>query len=175
MLTIERVYGEVKRIGEGEFILAAPRDAPDGIGCALGIMPWDGRYTVIETERIESWGAESWRDYWAMFPLEAGKLYPFAYFRCTATVAEWGEVRGGKPEDQIILGSMRRPGAAGRQHRLCLSATEGTVHIGWGADTLSLRIRNSGHLAGRPGHYGRLGHYCEASIVKVKVTQGGRS
>jgi len=164
MSQIETVYGEIKRIGDGEIILAAPRNAPDGIGCALGVMPWDGRHTVIVTERLEAWGTDAWRDYWVMFPLEAGKLYPLAYFRCTARSAEWGEVRGGKPEDQVILGTISRDGIPGRQQLLRISATEDTVHIGWGADTLSLRLR----------HTGRLVHYCEASIVKVKVTQGGR-
>jgi len=161
MNQIERIYGEIKRIGDGEFILVAPRDDPKGIGCALGVMPWDGRYTVIETERIEHWGTEAWRDYWVMFPLKFGALYPLAYFRCTATVAEWGEVRGGKPEDQIILGSFARPGMAGRQRSLRISAADDTVHFGWGEATISLRLR----------HTGRLVHYCEASVVQVKVTQ----
>ena len=163
-MTIERVYGEIKRTGDGEIILAAPRNAPDGIGCALGVAPWDGSYTTIITERLEAWGTDAWRDYWAMFPLELGKIHPLAYFRCTATVAEWGEVRGGKPEDQVILGSFARPGLAGRQRSLRISAADDTVHFGWGEETLSLRIR----------HTGRLVHYCEASIVQVKVTQGGR-
>ncbi len=163
MSHIETIYGEVKQIGDAGIILAAPRDAPDGIGCALGIMPWDGRYTVIETERIEAWRHEPWADFWLMFPLKVGALYPLAYFRCTNTVAEWGEVKGGKPEDQIILGSFARPGLPDRNSRLQISATDDKVHIGWGEETLSLRLR----------HTGRLGLYCEASIVKVKVTQGG--
>ncbi len=165
-MNIERVYGEVKRIGDAGIILAAPRDAPDGIGCALGLMPWDGRYTIIETELIESWGSEGWRDFWLMFPLKSGSLYPLAYFRCTALSAEWGEVHGGKPEDQEIIGSHAHcSGASGRQRLLRISATEDTAHFGWGEQTTSLRIR----------HTGRLGLYCEASIVKVKVTQGGPS
>ncbi len=161
---IETIYGEVKQIGDAGIILAAPRDAPDGIGCALGLMPWDGRYTVIETERLEAWRPEPWADFWLMFPLNVGALYPLGYFRCTNTRDEWGEVKGGKPEDQIVLGSFARPVAPGRQRSLRISATDNTIHIGRGEDTLSLRIC----------HTGRLGLYCEASIVKVRVTQGGR-
>ena len=163
---IETIYGEIKRIGDGEFILVAPRDDPKGIGCALGVMPWDGRHTVIVTERLEAWGTDAWRDYWVMFPLEAGKLYPLAYYRCTARSAEWGEVRGGKPEDQEVIGSHHHcSGAPGRQRLLRISSTEDTIHIGWGDQTTSLRLH----------HTGRLVHYCEASVVKVKVTQGGRA
>jgi len=163
-MNIERVYGEVKRMADDEIILVAPRDDPKGIGCALGVMPWDGRYITIETERFESWRPEPWANYWLMFPLEAGKLYPVAYFRCTARVAEWGQVHGGNPEDQEIIGShAHSSGVPGRQRLLRISALEDTVHFGWGEQTTSLRLR----------HTGRLVHYCEASIVRVKVTQGG--
>lgn len=172
-MELTRIYGKVKLQGHvpgatsGHLQLLAPKDAPDGIGCALAMVPWDGRRLTIETKILDRWRPEAWADFWLVFPLEAGEAYPLGYVRSTAGSAEWGIVRGGEPEDQEILGTVRvdisyPPKSSDhdkRAGRLVVSADENTIHVGYGDRTLSLRWKNTG----------RLGLYCEGCVVQVRI------
>jgi hypothetical protein len=174
---LHTIYGNCTE-SDGVIRLEAARDAPDGIGCALCFMEWDGSLLRLEVDRVERWRSEPWADLWFVarehdWPLDnlqtslcSGSfvhwLYPLRYVRFTSDVWEMGEVLGGKKEDQRIHVTDKwadmRPGSQSHYH---VSWEDGALHIGtvWWSHTRSLTAPVC-----------ELGLYVEGCVCEIRLT-----